>query len=227
MTYHNVVGLWFQLWIDGVKLCPEWIITHKPEEVAHSLVEALNGQHQCGLTTMHITEEKLTCSSERENKVIFSARLSHTTNASTTDIINHINKRLLNDSTVIILKEGTENETDTELIVEHLTTPSCFDHGNLTLSPPPAASTMLSASEIVVWIAVGLLLLAIMAIIILSIAVYLLKQQQLLYKTRLHSRYVIRIITVTNMFFRQQIVINQGGIYTYTLPTQPPTQLCM
>lgn len=188
MTYH--IGLRFQLWIGGIKFCPEYILTRKPEEVAHSLVEALSEQYQCGLTTMHISEEKLTCSSERENKVIFSARLSHTTSASTTDIINHINQQLLNGSTVIAtLKKGTENETDTELIVERLMTPSCFDHGDLTLPLPPASSTMLSASEIAMWIAVGLLFCAILAIIILSIAVYFFKQQ--LYKTRLHLRCVI------------------------------------
>ena len=176
----------FQLWIGGVKFCPEWILTHKPEEVAHSLVDILNDQCQCGLTTMHITEEKLTCSFERESKVTFSARLSHT---STTDIINHIHKRLLNDSTVTVtLNKGTENETDTELIVEQLISPSCFDHGDLAAAPPPATSMMLSASEIALCIAIGLLFCAILAIIILSIAVYQLKQK--LYDTRLHPRYI-------------------------------------
>ena len=122
--------------------------------------------------------------------MIFSGRLSHTTNASTTDIINHINKRLLNDSTVIVtLNKGTENETDTGLIAERLMTPNCFDHGDLGVPSPPATSMMLSVSEIALWTAIGLLFCTILAIIILSIAVYQLKQK--LYKTRLHSRCVI------------------------------------
>lgn len=187
-TYH--AGLWFQLWIGGVKFCPEWILTCNPEEIAHSLVEALNDQCQCGLTTMHITEKKLTCSSEGENNVIFSARLSQTMQASTTNIINHINKWLLNDSAVIVaMRKDTENEMDTELIVERLMTPSCYDHDDLTFPQPPETSRMLSAPEIAMWTAFGLLFGAFLAVTILLIAVYQLRQK--LYKTRLHLRCVI------------------------------------
>lgn len=189
LTLILFVGLQFQLLLSGVEACSEGIHTDKLEEVAHLIVLALGEQCQCDLTASHITDEELICLPEMEKTAILSARLSQTKQASTTDIISHINEWILNGSTFFVTLE--ENETSTEITLERILTPSCTeDSGITTPSPeiPSAASTMLNASEIAMWTAITLLLCAVLAITILLITVFKLRQK--LTRERLHSRFV-------------------------------------
>lgn len=197
VSTHNIIGLQFQLQLMVFKECSEWI-PGKLEKFTQLLVETMEEQCQCGLTVAHITEEELACSQEMENGVIFSARLSKTMQASTTDLIGLLGEWNMER---ILIPVGTDSEMLTEIVVEGLLTPSCFrtvDSTFVTSAVRSIPSGMLSLSEIVMWIAIPLLICAVVLVFILSAVVLTLRRQ--LNKASCKSRFVSAIL-ICNFFF--------------------------
>lgn len=184
-------GLQFQLQLMVVEECSEWI-RGKLKKFTQLLIETMEEQCQCGLTVAHITEEELTCSHETETGVIFSARLSETMQASITDLINLLREWNMKRILMPVEYSGTDSEMLTETVVEGLLTPSCIRTVDSTLATSVVASSMLSLSEVIVWVVIAFLICAVVLVFILSAAVFVLKRQ--LNKASCKSRFVKAIL---------------------------------
>ena len=170
---YDCIGIQIQLYLSGKGVCSELLLYINEGDVVQALVQTLNARCLCDLRDSHFTMRELTCDPVMDG-LIFSAILFETEQASTTQLINHL-IMWINESSQLNLTALAQNI----LLVERLLSPSCLNDIENTVMPSESTNTSraLSVVEIVMWIALVFLMCAIIAVIVMSLSVVLLKKK--------------------------------------------------
>ena len=144
------IVLLFQIRLDGVPDCSQWILIDpvaKGEELITLLVQAVEQECECGFTRDHITDDAFQCFPESQQHVTFRARLAELSQATSPPLITHIEQWVSSTQFISIQSVRFSIDSACTVVITEFGSRECSEEQPTTTTTPQRTTTNPSTSE--------------------------------------------------------------------------------